>query len=756
MSRQNINVGTNANDATGDTLRVAFGKVNNNFIEVYATGGVQGIQGIQGATGAQGSQGIQGRQGAQGITGPIAGADTQVVFNDGGAANGSSSLKFNKLNSSLLLGGNVEWSISNTIIQSVPMGNGEGYSTLNFIPDFDKLATDQYITVDPGNIPGHVHLRAGGTIDDSSALLSLGGDISYFRIDSGPNPPVYVASNSWVWTFGQDGSIKLPEMYTVRGDILNGSLYGYTFKIGDGANEAVITTPDGNDNIINSQRLVINPGQGAPETFGEGGDIYLWAGRGGNLGGSGGDIKIRGGYGPESGDGGYVRIEGGDAADTGSGGFIDINGGNSYDGSAGYVNIRGGYTSNNGQHGYVNIETNGGTWTFDGNGVLKFPLINNQTYIQSQKFGMGNVAAYLDSQWTICEYDGQNYGTQGIRINPGVEGYADIYLPSDANAANDALSVSNYNGNVAIHAYNNTWTFRKGGDGTLVLPQGGFIRESSTANTLTLSPPNSLFGQSLVIRPTAPTGITSDRPGGFTSGDSVTITVTPDNGNVVTGTVDYTFTGCSEEQLGRTLTGTLTFNNTSAEQLSWNIPVQSDITSFTITLSNASGFSIVGVSPLTVTRNGSSEDSHIHLISGNTTTVDLYLGDDDQYVKIEKNAGNVVIGTNVNSQQWTFDVNGALTLPANSFAVNYANGSPAMSTAIANNGFTLYIDSYGNSHLPSHVIFHTVPDSSVGAPGDKMGEMTTDGTYLYVCSADYTDGLTDIWSRTSLTVGPWP
>ena len=52
----------------------------------------------------------------------------------------------------------------------------------------------------------------------------------------------------------------------------------------------------------------------------------------------------------------------------------------------------------------------------------------------------------------------------------------------------------------------------------------------------------------------------------------------------------------------------------------------------------------------------------MHLISGNTTTVDLYLGDDEQYVKIEKNAGNVVIGT-ANTYQWTFDTNGEITLP---------------------------------------------------------------------------------------------
>src|SRR5207237_6414693 len=35
MTQQVINIGTNANDGTGDTERAAFGKVNANFAELY-------------------------------------------------------------------------------------------------------------------------------------------------------------------------------------------------------------------------------------------------------------------------------------------------------------------------------------------------------------------------------------------------------------------------------------------------------------------------------------------------------------------------------------------------------------------------------------------------------------------------------------------------------------------------------------------------------------------------------------------------
>jgi len=35
MTQQVINIGTNPNDGTGDALRTAFSKINQNFTEVY-------------------------------------------------------------------------------------------------------------------------------------------------------------------------------------------------------------------------------------------------------------------------------------------------------------------------------------------------------------------------------------------------------------------------------------------------------------------------------------------------------------------------------------------------------------------------------------------------------------------------------------------------------------------------------------------------------------------------------------------------
>jgi len=71
------------------------------------------------------------------------------------------------------------------------------------------------------------------------------------------------------------------------------------------------------------------------------------------------------------------------------------------------------------------------------------------------------------------------------------------------------------------------------------------------------------------------------------------------------------------------------------------------------------------------------DGDHVHLTSGNLYATELFLGSDNLYVKLA-NTGNVVINSNdgnSNTAMWTFDTTGNLTLPGNTFAVNYANGT---------------------------------------------------------------------------------
>jgi len=265
------------------------------------------------------------------------------------------------------------------LIQSIPTSSGDGLlaSTLELKPD-SSLVSDQYIVLDP-TTPNHIHIRAGGAIDESTALLYLGGEKANVLVtDSNHQVQINatsVNSSSFSWTFDNNGNTLFPTLTTPRGDINSGDLITNTLKLGDGTNEAVISTPDGTDGYPNSQRLVINPGQGSGSS--EGGDIYLWAGRGGVDGGSGGDIKVRGGYGPLTGGGGYIRIEGGDTTD-GTAGFVEIKGGNSNTAQGGDVYIYGGQGNGNTQNGNVTINTYDSvgttkTWTFDTNGTLNTP-----------------------------------------------------------------------------------------------------------------------------------------------------------------------------------------------------------------------------------------------------------------------------------------------------------------------------------------------------------------------------------------------
>lgn len=50
MARQNINLGTDPNDGEGDSLRSAFDKVNDNFLEIYTAGPVDSNISISNAT----------------------------------------------------------------------------------------------------------------------------------------------------------------------------------------------------------------------------------------------------------------------------------------------------------------------------------------------------------------------------------------------------------------------------------------------------------------------------------------------------------------------------------------------------------------------------------------------------------------------------------------------------------------------------------------------------------------------------------
>jgi len=325
----------------------------------------------------------------------------------------------------------------------------------------------------------------------------------------------------------------------------------------------------------------------------------------------------------------------------------------------------------------IRLKTNNHTWTFGNDSNLTLPNSGRITFNEMpSQYIEGNMGFRIHSSDGIQTSVHQENSDPYTQVNQDIAVW-EVYPDNGREGDNEAYSWLRvdlpFNDSPKVFIENKKsgtdvkyrWTFDA--DGALNLPKTGVISE--TSNTLILTPPGAISaGQSLVIRPTTAPSLTSDHSSGFAPGDTIIITYTPNIGSSGTYTANFTFTGCTEVQLGRQLTGSLVYSAEETKTLSWTIPSISDITTFTFTIDNVA-FSGNPDPFITLTSTGSvsNEHSHLHLVSGNTVTTDLYLGDDDQYVKIEKNAGNVVIGTSKNTKQWTFDNDGILTLPTNGF-----------------------------------------------------------------------------------------
>jgi hypothetical protein len=98
--------------------------------------GFIGSKGDIGFTGSLGFTGSKGDIGFTGSTGPIGGSNTQIVFNDSGTANGSSSLVFDKSTATLttadlIVSGNLTVSGTRTFVNTTTLDIGDNIITLN-------------------------------------------------------------------------------------------------------------------------------------------------------------------------------------------------------------------------------------------------------------------------------------------------------------------------------------------------------------------------------------------------------------------------------------------------------------------------------------------------------------------------------------------------------------------------------------------------------------------------------------------------
>jgi hypothetical protein len=182
MARLNINIGTTANDRTGDPLRTAFEKVNTNFIELYTrTGDDIQIPALAGNTG-------------------------RVLTTNGTT---------------------LSWEFGLSISDF-----GEGFS----LTDTNKIVTNKLYSTNPTQPNQHYRLELDtngvirlpdGSIINGSTIRGIAGtsELNYTGITIGPNSNdaektwmwvdhanAYISTNNFAntWTFGNNGTLTLP------------------------------------------------------------------------------------------------------------------------------------------------------------------------------------------------------------------------------------------------------------------------------------------------------------------------------------------------------------------------------------------------------------------------------------------------------------------------------------------------------------------------------------------------------------------
>ena len=111
------------------------------------------------------------------------------------------------------------------------------------------------------------------------------------------------------------------------------------------------------------------------------------------------------------------------------------------------------------------------TWNVDNTGNLTFPDNSGEGWpVNTQRFGMGNIGAWLDGQWTIGEFSGNGVsGEFGIRIDPSIEGSVGMTFPSNGTSNTQPVQIYSTNGS-GIELYTGsggTWSFNSTGNLTL-------------------------------------------------------------------------------------------------------------------------------------------------------------------------------------------------------------------------------------------------------------------------------------------------
>jgi hypothetical protein len=422
--------------------------------------------------------------GTSGDTGGYGNDNSSSGFDgDGIAVTGS---VYGPLNINLTLTGNIVSGNSRINFVANSSGDGYGSSTIQLIPSTENtVGPDQYLIIDPTS-PNHIHIRAGGTQDNSQSQLFLGGENSHFRVDSGLNPNVYISANGQTWMFGANGTTQFPDETINAGtdkiDIKSSSYAELWFSAVDGDWQ---DHPTWNQNAyvyVQYDGLGINNVRGAD---GNGGATWNHTWRfdndgslqlplGGNIaegGGITGAIKLTPAGGANSNQALLIYPTGAADGDhihlTAGGGSTELYLGD----DSHYVKL--------GNNGNIEIRATAqspyatAAWTFDTDGVLTAPniVIAGNTNL----FGSYTALIQPTNNLPIATISS---GTAGGITSVWVEDLGDI---ANSNIAAIYTPLAG-TGTVRVAAGSNAtsvnlWDFNP--DGNLILPESGYLKVGS-------------------------------------------------------------------------------------------------------------------------------------------------------------------------------------------------------------------------------------------------------------------------------------
>lgn len=250
-----------------------------------------------------------------------------------------------------------------------------------------------------------------------------------------------IGNDNYNWAFNKAGDITFP---ILLGNQRTGT--GENLKFPKTGTQKLVSTSAGTSAQQTVERLVIAGGDSYYNTDtsqyeGEGGDIYLWAGKGYD----GGDIKVDAGEGVNG--GGTVKIRGAYTL-SGTGGFVEVYAGDSSNGTGGPVDIHAGCGPLGG--GNITLQTcEGGTHqlVLSSTGELITPynlVVNGSVYATGGIVGASSITKFVSSfgdgvntSYTI----NHNFGTEDVVVSIIDTATKEVVYPSVVNYSSNSIKV---------------------------------------------------------------------------------------------------------------------------------------------------------------------------------------------------------------------------------------------------------------------------------------------------------------------------